>query len=113
MTESIPHALVLSAVERMAAELFAYLPAEEALERARNIGQALADGHEDVEGAVIEMLTEAMSGHEFRDRVLAIVRVVAAWERETARCDGWSITSGRRCSRKPDHLGRCSFVVHS
>lgn len=75
----VPRGLVLDAVERMAAELTIYLPADHAAERARNIAQALGDGRENPEEAVIEALSGVLADHPFRERVLAITRTRDAW----------------------------------
>lgn len=64
------------AVERMTAELLNWLPAERAIERSRNIAQALMDGAEPTLPTIRTMLRDVPG----LNRALAITRTVRAWE---------------------------------
>jgi len=78
---AIDHDDVLAAVDRMTVALTVYLPTEAAIERARNIGAALADGVEDPERVILEMLLRCTADLTLGARALAVVDTRDAWLR--------------------------------
>jgi hypothetical protein len=63
----------------MAAELCSWLPADVALERARNVAMALSDGETDPVDAVVSIVGPRLVDLPWQDRVSALDRTVEAW----------------------------------
>lgn len=77
--QSVGRSTVLEGVDRMTAELVNVMPFADAIERARNMAQALQDGYEDP----VEVAREALSGRlgnlTAGERIIVISRAAAAW----------------------------------
>jgi len=72
---------MLRNAKRGSDEYLALKKAEAAIERARNIGAALADGVEDPERVILEMLLRCTADLTLGARALAVVDTRDAWLR--------------------------------